>query len=72
MSLIGATTCTTLAFIMPGLCHFSLFRKELTKSQMILDLFLVIFGVILAISGTYDAVIKYYHVETHIGGTRSS
>jgi len=39
---------------------------------MILDLFLVIFGVILAISGTYDAVIKYYHVETHIGGTRSS
>jgi proton-coupled amino acid transporter len=63
MSLIGATTCTTLAFIMPGLCHYSLFRNELTKSQMCLDLFLAGFGILLAIVGTYDAVNKYNYPD---------
>ena len=61
--LLGATTCTTLAFIMPGLCHYSLFRNELTKSQMCLDLFLAGFGILLAIVGTYDAVNKYNYPD---------
>ena len=61
--ILGATTCTTLAFIMPGLCHYSLFRNELTKSQMCLDLFLAGFGILLAIVGTYDAVNKYNYPD---------
>ena len=59
---------------MPGLCHFVLFRRELTKSQMFMDLGLAVVGVILAIVGTQDAVIKYfekYGADAHIptGGT---
>jgi len=74
MSLIGSIFCTILAFIMPGLCHFVLFRRELTKSQMFMDLGLAVVGVILAIVGTQDAVIKYfekYGADAHIptGGT---
>ena len=61
--ILGATTCTTLAFIMPGLCHYSLFRNELTKSQIFLDLFLAGFGILLAIVGTYDAVNKYNYPD---------
>ena len=56
MSLIGATCCTTLAFIMPGLCHLCLFRRELTKSQLLLDYFLVFIGFLSFIVGTIDTV----------------
>jgi len=60
MSLIGSVFCTILAFIMPGLCHFMLFKEELSKSQMFMDLGLAVVGIILAIVGTQDAVIKYF------------
>ena len=56
MSLIGATCCTTLAFIMPGVCHLALFRRELSKSQQLMDYFLVFIGVLGFIVGTIDTV----------------
>lgn len=61
MALIGATCCTTLAFIMPGACHWMLFNSELSRGQLLLDAFLVIFGLVFAIVGLTDALKNYVH-----------
>lgn len=53
MAVIGATCCTTLAFIMPGACHMMLF-DELTTSQRLLDIFLIVIGVLGCIVGVAD------------------
>ncbi len=45
MTIIGATCCTTLAFVMPAMCHLALFRAELTQSQRCIDYFLIFLGV---------------------------
>ncbi|KAK3856408.1 hypothetical protein Pcinc_037270 [Petrolisthes cinctipes] len=44
MSLIGATCCTLLAFILPASFHLSIFRQRLTKRQRYFDIMLIILG----------------------------
>jgi len=68
MSLIGATCCTFLAFIIPAVCHIMIFKETLTNSQRAWDYFLVAVGVIGCLTGTWDAVkkihaYKYPHSE---------
>ena len=60
MALVGASCCTLLAFIMPGLMHLVLFRHDTEagdKSRM-LDYTLVLIGVVGAVIGTYDAAVN--------------
>ncbi|KAL8570274.1 hypothetical protein ACOMHN_011296 [Nucella lapillus] len=56
MALVGASCCTLLAFILPGIFHMNIFRGSLTRSQMMLDWFLVFVGVFGTIVGTLDAL----------------
>ncbi len=62
MALVGATCCTFLGFIMPGLCHLVIgnrTRKQGTeKADPTLNYVLVITGVIGAVLGTADALAK--------------
>ena len=58
MALVGATCCTLLAFIMPGACHLTLFKRSLDQSQIGLDYALIGVGIVGAIVGTLDAVVK--------------
>ncbi len=60
MALVGATCCTFLGFIMPGLCHLVIsnrFNKG-AKVDPTLNYVLVITGVIGAVLGTLDALAK--------------
>ena len=63
MALVGATCCTLLTFILPGLMHLILFRKELTKAQLVVDYLMVAIGVIGSVLGTWDALIKVFRIE---------
>ena len=56
MSLIGATCCTLLAFIMPALCHLTLFRPDLSKKQQLFDMCLLFVGCLGMALGTNDAI----------------
>ena len=60
MEFIGATCCTTLAFILPAMCHFALFKANLTKKDFLIDIGLVLTGIIAFIVCTIRAVIDYY------------
>ena len=58
MGLIGATCCSLLAFILPGLFHLKLFKGTLKKSSVIFDYFLIALGTVGAILGTHDALVR--------------
>lgn len=57
MALVGASCCTLLAFILPGIFHFQLFRNSgIARSQIWFDVFLIILGIVGASLGTADAL----------------
>jgi len=57
MALVGASCCTLLAFILPGIFHYQLFRNSgLARSQVMFDVFLIILGIVGASLGTADAL----------------
>jgi len=66
IGLVGATCCTMLAFIMPGLFHMKIFKGSLTKGEFCLDVLLIVIGLIGAFIGTSDALARLH--ETHTGG----
>nr|XP_039250430.1 amino acid transporter AVT3B-like [Styela clava] len=74
MSLVGATCCSLIAFIMPAMFHLKLFQGDLTRSQILLDYFLILLGITGTIIGTFDSlkrmgIIPSGHVES--GGTHN-
>jgi proton-coupled amino acid transporter len=58
LSLVGASICSILGLILPGYFHMTAVGKELTFWQMLLDWFLIAFGVIFGIVGTLDAFVS--------------
>ena len=56
MNIIGAVFGTLLAFIMPGLCHYAIFRTHITRSDLIMDYMLVIIGFLGMILGVIEAL----------------
>jgi len=60
MALVGASCCTLLAYIMPALCHLSLFKNEMSSNSKSLDYVLVL-GVSGAIIGTLDTILNFKH-----------
>ena len=50
-----------LAFILPALCHLILFKDDLVKSQIFVDIFLVLVGVLGMVLGTVDALRHIYY-----------
>jgi len=58
MGLIGATCCSLLAFILPGLFHLKLFKGSISKKEIGMDYFLIGLGIIGAILGTHDALVR--------------
>ncbi|XP_077984384.1 uncharacterized protein LOC144439017 [Glandiceps talaboti] len=60
MALVGASCCTLLAFILPATFHLRLFKGSLSKKEKALDYFLIILGIVGAIIGTQDALIRLF------------
>lgn len=59
MALVGATCCTLLAFILPGLFHIQIYRKykgNMVHWKMALDVLLMLIGIVGAVVGTWDAL----------------
>jgi len=58
LSLVGASICTILGFILPCYFHLHAFEKtELKWWELLLERFLVLFGIAFGIIGTYQSVI---------------
>lgn len=61
MALVGATCCMLLAFILPGYFHLRLHRSQVTRSEMMLDCFIIFLGVMGAAVGTLDTLSRMAH-----------
>jgi len=55
MNIIGAVFGTILAFIMPALCHYAIFRKSIERGDLILDCVLVVVGCMGCLLGLIEA-----------------
>ncbi|KAG7170022.1 Amino acid transporter ANT1-like [Homarus americanus] len=55
MSLVGATCCTLLAFILPAAFHLSIFKQRLSRRQRYFDILLITLGAIGSVVGLCDA-----------------
>ncbi|XP_044489408.1 amino acid transporter AVT3C-like [Mangifera indica] len=53
MSLVGSSVCVGLAFVLPALFHFLVFKEEMETKEWVLDIGIVVLGIALAISGTW-------------------
>ncbi|XP_071786966.1 uncharacterized protein [Asterias amurensis] len=60
MALVGATCCTLLAFILPGLFHMEIFKESLTRREWMFDIFLIVMGIIATCLGTWDALKRLF------------
>ena len=56
MNIIGAVFGTLLAFIMPGLCHYAIFRNNINRADVIMDYALVIIGCLGCVLGVIEAL----------------
>ena len=57
LALVGSSVCTLLAFVMPALIHLRVMKEGLTPWTYSVDYFLIAFGCLFGLWGTYDAVI---------------
>lgn len=55
MNIIGAVFGTILAFIMPALCHYAIFRKSIRRSDLVWDCLLVVVGCMGCLLGLIEA-----------------
>ncbi|XP_046553447.1 amino acid transporter AVT3B-like isoform X2 [Haliotis rubra] len=56
MALVGASCCTLLAFILPGIFHLRIFNQSLSWTQKLTDIALIAIGVIGTLVGSIDAI----------------
>jgi len=61
LSLVGSSICTILGFILPCYFHLMAFgRKELTYWEIFLDCFLIGFGSLFGVVGTYQSLMGIF------------
>jgi len=56
ISLVGSLVCALLAFVLPALIHFQMFKDEMGWAAMLKDISIVLFGLTGAALGTMDAI----------------
>merc|ERR1712029_184016 len=57
MNIIGAVFGTILAFIMPALCHYSLFKRSIRRADLVMDILLVVVGCLGCFLGVIEALV---------------
>ena len=58
LSLVGASICTILGFILPAYFHRKAFGDEIKTWELFIDYFLIIFGIIFGLIGTYQSFVN--------------
>ncbi|XP_067663949.1 uncharacterized protein [Haliotis asinina] len=64
MALVGASCCTLLAFILPGVFHLKIFSQSLSWPQKVTDFSLIAIGIIGTLVGSIDAINRLYSNES--------
>lgn len=64
LSLVGSSVCCMLGFVFPALFHLIVFKDQMSLKAMILDGFIVVLGVVMAVSGTWSSVVEIFASHT--------
>lgn len=60
MALVGSSCCPLLAFILPSIFHWKLFKSENGYWSLVLDIVLILLGIAGSLIGTRDAVSRLF------------
>ncbi|KAJ6995616.1 amino acid transporter AVT3C [Populus alba x Populus x berolinensis] len=60
LSLVGSSVCCLLGFVLPSLFHLLVFKEELGWNGLLLDGAFVVFGVIIAVTGTWSSLLEIF------------
>ncbi|ESW30010.1 hypothetical protein PHAVU_002G117200 [Phaseolus vulgaris] len=58
LSLVGSSVCVVLSFVLPALFHLIVFKDELGWSCLVWDGAIVVFGFVIAVTGTFTSVME--------------
>jgi proton-coupled amino acid transporter len=64
LSLVGSSVCCILGFVLPALFHLLVFKEELGWNGLLLDGAFVVFGVIIAVTGTWSSLMEIFASKT--------
>ncbi|XP_058952261.2 uncharacterized protein [Pocillopora verrucosa] len=58
MAFFGSSCCTLLGFVLPGIFHLRIFEGHLTKGEWFIDILIIFLGLVGAVIGTRDALLR--------------
>ncbi|KAL2348703.1 hypothetical protein Fmac_002703 [Flemingia macrophylla] len=58
LSLVGSSVCVVLSFVLPAMFHCIVFKEELGWKCVVWDGAIVLFGLVVAVFGTYTTVVE--------------
>ncbi|KAK7252623.1 hypothetical protein RIF29_36705 [Crotalaria pallida] len=58
LSLVGSSVCVILGFVLPAMFHCIVFKEELGWRCIVPDGAVVLFGIVIAISGTWSSLVE--------------
>jgi proton-coupled amino acid transporter len=73
--LVGSVGSTSLAMIFPPIMHILTFSYDnsLSKTSLVMDIFIIVFGVLGAVSGIYSSFVDIvWNFQHHPGTLRSA
>ncbi|MED6194877.1 Amino acid transporter avt3c [Stylosanthes scabra] len=56
LSLVGSSICVVLSFVLPAMFHCLVFKDELGWKCLVSDGAIVVFGFVIAVSGTWSSL----------------
>lgn len=62
-SLLGATVCALIAFVLPAIFHLHVFGSSLSNLEYIVDGGLIFVGLVFAVVGTYDTFSQVFGIH---------
>ncbi|XP_034679837.1 amino acid transporter AVT3B-like [Vitis riparia] len=58
LSLVGSSVCCVLAFVLPYLFHLIVFKDQLSRKGMALDVVILVLGLVFGVSGTWSSLLE--------------
>nr|CAN70007.1 hypothetical protein VITISV_038750 [Vitis vinifera] len=58
LSLVGSSVCCVLAFVLPSLFHLIVFKDQLSRKGMALDVAILVLGLVFGVSGTWSSLLE--------------
>ncbi|CAL0314263.1 unnamed protein product [Lupinus luteus] len=58
LSLVGSSVCVILGFVLPAMFHCIVFKDELGWKCIVPDVVIVVFGIVIAVTGTWSSLVE--------------